>query len=239
MTPGVSATTGKPTGNVIRLFLIDTASATNVAGWPSLRGREARAVSKRLLLDLATLHNDDGSPLALDNIEGLSWGPELDGKRTLLLVGDNNFSGHRQTRFIAPCSRARSDTLRAAPAALAPLPSRPCPPDCAAVVAQRKPDTHLADCRLPPGGATGRAVARAAPDGDGRCHGGAPAPPRAHPRAHPTTDASPAPCRCACVRRPALPMTALAVTLGSAPPARPRAGPRYKRFARVLGFEPR
>mgnify|MGYP001012206143 CR=1 FL=1 len=101
MTPGVSATTGKPTGNVIRLFLIDTASATNVAGWPSLRGREARAVSKRLLLDLTTLHNDDGSPLALDNVEGLSWGPELDGKRTLLLVSDNDFSGHRQTHFIA------------------------------------------------------------------------------------------------------------------------------------------
>ena len=42
MTPGVSATTGKPTGNVIRLFLIDTASATNVAGWPSLRPRSTR-----------------------------------------------------------------------------------------------------------------------------------------------------------------------------------------------------
>jgi hypothetical protein len=101
ITPGVSATTGKPTGNVIRLFLIDTASATNVAGWPSLRGREARAVTKRLLLDLTTLHNDDGSPLALDNVEGLSWGPELDGQRTLLLVTDNDFSGHRQTHFIA------------------------------------------------------------------------------------------------------------------------------------------
>lgn len=101
ITPGVSATTGKPTGNVIRLFLIDTASATNIAGWPSLRGREARAVSKRLLLDLTTLRNDDGSPLALDNVEGLSWGPELDGKRTLLLVSDNDFSGNRQTHFIA------------------------------------------------------------------------------------------------------------------------------------------
>lgn len=101
VTPGVSVTTGRPTGNVIRLFLVDTRDATNVAGWDSLRGREVQAASKRLLLDLTTLRNDDGSPLSLDNVEGLSWGPEHGGRRTLLLVSDNDFSGNRQTHVIA------------------------------------------------------------------------------------------------------------------------------------------
>ena len=53
-------------------------------------------VGRRLLLDLSLLG------LALDNYEGMAFGPRLaDGRRTLLLVNDNNFSSHQiGTQFI-------------------------------------------------------------------------------------------------------------------------------------------
>lgn len=100
VTPGISPVTGQPTGTTIRLHIIDTRGATDVAGWPSIKGRTLKPVKRRLLLDLATLKNDDGSPLALDNIEGLTFGPEVGGKRTLLLVSDDNFSQKQFTQFI-------------------------------------------------------------------------------------------------------------------------------------------
>jgi len=54
-----------------------------------------------MLLDLSSLTNDDGSVLALDNIEGITFGPMVDGKRTLILVSDNNFNPAQFTQFIA------------------------------------------------------------------------------------------------------------------------------------------
>ncbi|MDP3287681.1 MAG: FxDxF family PEP-CTERM protein, partial [Methyloversatilis sp.] len=59
------------------------------------------AVSKTLLLDLSDLKNDDGSTLALDNIEGLTFGPSFNGKQTLILASDNNFGATQFTQFIA------------------------------------------------------------------------------------------------------------------------------------------
>ena len=39
--------------------------------------------------------------LASDNIEGITFGPMVDGKATLILVSDNNFSGTQFTQFVA------------------------------------------------------------------------------------------------------------------------------------------
>jgi len=100
-TPGRSALTGKTTSTTIKLFRIDTRGATDVSGWPSIKGRDLVPVQRSLLLDLSTLKNDDGSVLALDNIEGLTFGPVVDGKRTLILVADNNFNAAQFTQFIA------------------------------------------------------------------------------------------------------------------------------------------
>lgn len=51
---------------------------------------------KSLLFDFASLGT------AIDNVEGLCFGPELpDGRRTLLLVSDNNFSATEITQFFA------------------------------------------------------------------------------------------------------------------------------------------
>lgn len=93
-------TPGTPvTGNSILLYLVDTAGATKVSGLASTAA--ATPVSKQLLLDLSSLRNDDGSALALDNIEGITFGPTFDGQQTLLLVSDNNFSGTQFTQFVA------------------------------------------------------------------------------------------------------------------------------------------
>jgi hypothetical protein len=58
-------------------------------------------VKRTLLLDLSSLRNDDGSVLALDNVEGITLGPLVDGKRTLILASDNNFNPAQFTQFIA------------------------------------------------------------------------------------------------------------------------------------------
>ncbi len=76
-----SFSVGAPgTGNTIRLYAVE------------LRGGHAR---KRLLLDLDVL----GIPL--DNVEGLTFGPRLPhGRRSLVLVSDNNFAPAQFTQFL-------------------------------------------------------------------------------------------------------------------------------------------
>ena len=76
-TPGSSVT-----GNAIRLFQRDARNATDVSGLDSIAGvAKLQAVKKTLRLDLSQLKNDDFSALALDNIEGLSFGPRSTGSR--------------------------------------------------------------------------------------------------------------------------------------------------------------
>ena len=98
-----AATPGTPvTGNTIRLYSVDIRNATNVAGLESFAGlADLVPADKQLLLDLSSLRNDDGSALALDNIEGLTFGPSFNGAATLILASDNNFSGTQFTQFVA------------------------------------------------------------------------------------------------------------------------------------------
>ncbi|MCA3240484.1 MAG: esterase-like activity of phytase family protein [Rubrivivax sp.] len=99
-TPGVGPN-GLPTGNTIRLFHVDARNATDVSGLDSLIAASYTPVTKTLLADLSDFRNDDGSALALDNIEGLTLGPMVGGKQTLILVSDNNFGAAQFTQFIA------------------------------------------------------------------------------------------------------------------------------------------
>ena len=82
--------------NYIKVYEIDTAGATDVATMPALEGQEFTPVSKRLVLDLNATGVDP-----IDNIEGISWGPNLaNGNRTLVLVSDDNFSDTQVSQFI-------------------------------------------------------------------------------------------------------------------------------------------
>ncbi|HEU4449570.1 MAG TPA: esterase-like activity of phytase family protein [Gaiellaceae bacterium] len=93
-----SFSVGAPgTGNTIELYTVDLAGAKNVAARESLAGQldRIRPVRKRLLLDLDEL----GIPL--DNVEGMAFGPDLpDGRRSLVLVSDNNFAPAQFTQFL-------------------------------------------------------------------------------------------------------------------------------------------
>ncbi len=99
-TPGVGPN-GLPTGYTLRLYAVDARGASDVSGFDLNRGQPYTAVTKALLLDLGTLTNDDGSALALDNIEGITWGADFNGQRTLVLVSDNNFGATQFTQFVA------------------------------------------------------------------------------------------------------------------------------------------
>ncbi|TPW14170.1 MAG: hypothetical protein FD130_1426, partial [Halothiobacillaceae bacterium] len=95
-------TPGTPvTGNTIKLYLANARNATDLSGITDLTGQAVTPVVKTLLLDLSTLLNTDGSALALDNIEGITLGSVVNGKQTLILVSDNNFSGTQFTQFVA------------------------------------------------------------------------------------------------------------------------------------------
>jgi hypothetical protein len=93
-----SFSVGAPgTGNTIKLYSVALAGADNVNGLDSVAGRVGRLdpANKRLLLDLRTL----GIPL--DNIEGMTLGQRLpDGRRSLVLVSDNNFAASQFTQFL-------------------------------------------------------------------------------------------------------------------------------------------
>ena len=85
-------------GNTVRLFLTATKHATDVRAMDSIAQRKIRFMPKELLFDL------DELDLALDNIEGMTFGKSLaDGSRTLILVSDNNFNkkGGQFTQFLA------------------------------------------------------------------------------------------------------------------------------------------
>ncbi|MGF1475326.1 MAG: esterase-like activity of phytase family protein [Geminicoccaceae bacterium] len=82
-------------GNTIKLFVADIEDATDVTGAAGI-GPDVVPADKGLLFDLADL----GIPL--DNIEGASFGHELeDGRQTLVLVSDNNFNDAQSTLFVA------------------------------------------------------------------------------------------------------------------------------------------
>jgi len=105
---GIGANAG-PQGtshNYIRIYSVDLTSGTDVAGLGALSDPSAyRTVSKTLLFDSQapsianTLNTYDTK---VDNVEGMSFGPTLtDGRRSLVLVSDNNNSGsQRKTQFL-------------------------------------------------------------------------------------------------------------------------------------------
>lgn len=84
-------------GNSIKLYEVSLRGLTDISGFDSVNGLDVDAVAqKRLLIDFADLG------LTLDNVEGMSLGPRLpDGRQSLVLVSDNNFSDTQFTQFLS------------------------------------------------------------------------------------------------------------------------------------------
>jgi hypothetical protein len=73
--------------SLARLFVVELRSASDIQNLPTLEGQDFRPLRKRQLLDIADL-----GLAHQDMLEGMAWGPPLpDGRRSLLLVSDDNF----------------------------------------------------------------------------------------------------------------------------------------------------
>jgi len=82
----------------VRLYRAEIGEATDVLGLPALAGAAVTPMTKTLLADLSTTPGLE----PLDNIEGITLGPRLpDGRQTVVLVSDDNFSPRQVTQFLA------------------------------------------------------------------------------------------------------------------------------------------
>lgn len=84
-------------GLTVKLFQLSLGSATDIRNIDQLRGSlpAVQPIRKQLLLDLTQLG------IQLDNLEGMTLGPQLpDGSRSLLLVSDDNFNPLQVTQFL-------------------------------------------------------------------------------------------------------------------------------------------
>lgn len=80
---------------VARIYRAEIGSATDVSNMESMQGATLTSMSKVLAIDLsATLK-------PVDNLEGITLGPKLpDGRQSVVLVSDNNFSPFQITQFV-------------------------------------------------------------------------------------------------------------------------------------------
>jgi hypothetical protein len=93
-----SFSVGAPdTGNTIKLYRVELGGADDVNGFDSLATLLGglRPAEKSLVLNL------DALGIPLDNVEGMAFGRDLpDGRRSLVLVSDNNFNPAAFTQFL-------------------------------------------------------------------------------------------------------------------------------------------
>jgi len=90
-----SFSTGKK-ASTIRVYSTDLSNASNILNTESLIQNPATNIAlKKLLINM------DSLGIYIDNIEGVTFGPELpNGNKTLIFVSDNNFSKDQKTQFI-------------------------------------------------------------------------------------------------------------------------------------------
>lgn len=80
----------------IKVFLADLSTVDNINDVASLKNKPGvKFIPKKLLLNM------DQLGIYIDNIEGVTFGPELaNGKRSLLFVSDNNFNPLEKSQFL-------------------------------------------------------------------------------------------------------------------------------------------
>lgn len=81
----------------IKSYIADLSLATNIVGVDSLESidnkKTFQPVTKKLLIDF------DDYTTAPDCIEGVTFGPLVDGKKSLIFVSDNNFQPYQTNNF--------------------------------------------------------------------------------------------------------------------------------------------
>lgn len=78
--------------NTVRIFDVDAREATNTLQTPNLRKKNYTSATKRLVFDFKSIKKELSEEI-IDNLEGMTFGPELaNGNKTLILASDNNFN---------------------------------------------------------------------------------------------------------------------------------------------------
>jgi hypothetical protein len=81
----------------VKLYEADLSGATDVSNLPALAGATYTPATKKRVLDVGST-----GVSRVDNLEGMTFGPALpNGKRSLVLVSDNNFNPLQLTQFLA------------------------------------------------------------------------------------------------------------------------------------------
>lgn len=78
---------------IVRLYSVKLDESAEVSGINQLQA-DTVVLTKNLVLDL------DDLGIALDNLEILCHGPKIDGKDTLIIASDNNFSKYQKNQFL-------------------------------------------------------------------------------------------------------------------------------------------
>lgn len=79
----------------IRVYIGDLSQADDVKKMASIKNKPVKMVRKKLLLNM------DDLKIYIDNIEGVTFGPNLpNGHRSLLFISDNNFDPREKTQVL-------------------------------------------------------------------------------------------------------------------------------------------
>lgn len=85
----------------VRIYRADLGAATDVSAVPSLQHAALTPMSKSLAADLGATPGLGTLGNPTDNVEGITLGPKLpDGRQSVVLVTDNNFSPAQITQFL-------------------------------------------------------------------------------------------------------------------------------------------
>lgn len=88
----------KPSGVefAVQVFVADLSAATEIQDLKTVHA--AKPMAKKAVLDFEKIKDKLGGPI--ENFEGLSFGPKIDGERTVIVVSDNNFKKDERTQFL-------------------------------------------------------------------------------------------------------------------------------------------
>ncbi len=84
-------------GNQSELYTLKLDGATDVLGKATIKGTDFTPVAKTAVMQLK---EGDFGGVDVDNVECLTWGPVIDGKPTIIIASDNNFSPSEFTQFL-------------------------------------------------------------------------------------------------------------------------------------------
>lgn len=101
MERGVRLLPKKIWANTVTLYLVDLSKGTDVSGVAKFEGAKFTGVEKTKLVDFESDLSKKRGDKRVQNFEALAWGPKLpDGRRSLLVLSDNNFSKKEITELV-------------------------------------------------------------------------------------------------------------------------------------------